>query len=119
MTEQEILNELEQNTGTQDYYKIPFSDYVYTDGINDLINKCSCYWLISDTAILLSNKTALQKPFLILNIKVNSDKTAIITLKEDSDLKPIYEKVYSYTDFNLKEYEFYIIDKVFLLKSEY
>jgi len=120
MEEQKILNELSQNTGTEHYYKIPLTDgYVYTDGVRNLLLSCGCYWLISDIGIELSFNKKIQKPFLILGIKVNDDKSAVITLKEDSDLKPIYEKEIPYTDFPLREYEFYIIDKVMLLKGEY
>jgi len=114
----ELLKSLESYTGTEQYTKIPFSDYVYTDGIKALIDLCGCSWLISDFGILLSHKKQYEKPFLILNIKVKDDK-AVITLKEDTDEKPIYTKKISYTDFPLKEYEFYIIDKVMLLKGEY
>lgn len=117
--EKQILEELGNNRGCLERFKIPFSDYIYTSGINDLINKCGCYWLISDTGILLSHKPKLQRDFLILSIKVNEDKTAIITLKEDTGLKPIHTQKLSYSDFPLKEYEFYIINKVFLLKDEY
>jgi len=117
--EEEILKELRGYTGTEHYYKIPFSNYIYTDGINALINKCDCHWLIDDYGILLHNKKDLQKPFILLEIKVNSDKTAIITLKEDSNLKPFYTQKLKYTTFPLKEYSFYICDNVFLLKSEY
>ena len=116
--ESPIITELKGFTGTENYFKIPFSDYVYTDGIKALIDLCGCSWLISDIGILLSHKKQLEKPFLILNIKVKDDK-AVITLKEDTDEKPIYTKKISYTDFPLKEYEFYIIDKVMLLKGEY
>ena len=114
----EPLKSLESYTGTEQYFKIPFSDYVYTDGIKALIDLSSCYWLVSDTGILLSHKKQYERDFLILNIKVKDNK-AVITLKEDTDEKPIYTKQINYTDFPLKEYEFYIINKTFLLKSEY
>lgn len=115
------LEELEQYTGTENYFKIPFSDFVYTDGINHLINKCGCWWLISDLGIelnVINNKSKIPN-FLIVSLKVNEDKTAVIEIKEDTDKKPIYTKKLNYTDFLLNEYEFYLIDKVFLLKSEY
>jgi len=117
--QQEIINNLKENTGTQQYFKIPFSKIVYTDGINNLINTCGCWWLISDLGIEISNNSKLQKPFLIVSLKVNEDNTAELTLKEDYNLKPIYSKKYDYTDFPLTSYEFYLIDNVFLLKSEY
>lgn len=113
-----ILNSLVQNIGSTQYVKIPFSNCVFTDGINDLINKCGCWWLISDLGIEVSHKERLQKPFLIVTIKVKDNK-AIVTLKEDINEKPILIKKYDYTDFPLSEYEFYICDNVFLLKGEY
>ncbi|MCH7851005.1 MAG: hypothetical protein IH845_05165 [Nanoarchaeota archaeon] len=117
-TQEQILSELNKNTCSEQYHKIPFSNIVYTDGINDLINKCSCWWLISDTAIIISATPKLQKDFLLLTIEVK-DKKGIVTLKEDSNEKPIYEKQYDYTDFPLSKFEFYITDNVILLKSEY
>lgn len=118
-TEQEqILTELKDFSGTEHYYNIPLSVYKHTDGINHLIEVCGCWWLISDTAIYLSDIRDLPD-FLILTIKVNPDKSAEVTLKEDTDLKPIYKKIYDYTDFPLSEYEFYVINGVFLLKGEY
>lgn len=119
-TEQDILTELKDFTGTENYYKIPLSKYLHTDGINHLIKTCKCWWLISDTAIYLSELKEQIPDFLILDIKVNPDNmSAEVTLKEDTDLKPIYKKKYGYTDFPLTEFEFYIINEVFLLKSEY
>ena len=118
-TEQEIKNELSQNTGTTQHFQIPFSHYVYTDGVENLIRLCKCWWLISDLGIEINTKKELQKPFLLLKIEVNNKKEGIVTLREDSNKKPIFEKKYNYTDFPLKEYEIYICDNVFLLKSEY
>ena len=117
--EKQILNELSLNTGTEQYFKIPFSSFVYTDGINNLIEKCKCWWLISDIGILLQCEKKYNKDFLILTIEVNKDKSAVITLKEDTNEKPIYTKKLDYTDFCLSKYEFFIINKVMLLKSEY
>jgi len=118
INEQDILNELKDFTGTENYFKIPLSHYNHTDGINELIKTCGCWWLISDTAIYLSNIKE-KYDFLVLSIKVNPDKSAVVSLKEDMDLKPVYSKKYDYTDFPLNEFEFYIINEVFLLKSEY
>lgn len=117
-TEQEILKELNLFNGSENYFKIPFSDCVYTDGVRELIKSCGCWWLVNDLGILLKFNP-IDKPFLIVGIKVNEDKTALITLKEDTDEIPVYEKLINYTDFPLKEFEFYLIDKVFLLKGEY
>ncbi len=114
-----LIKELNKYHGTEHYYKIPFSKCLYTDGINALIDNCKCWWLISDLGIEVTARKELQVPFLVVTIKVNDDKTALITMKEDTNLKPIYKKKLTYTDFPLKEYEFYLIDNIFLLKGEY
>lgn len=119
MNQTQIIEELNHFYGTEHYYKIPFSKVVYTDGIEGFIRLCKCWWLISDLGIQYSARTDIHKSFLIVRIKVNEDKSCIIDLREDSDLEPIFTKDYDYTDFPLKEYEFYLIDNVFLLKGEY
>jgi hypothetical protein len=127
MTEQEIIeqnvnNTLSQYIGTEQYYPIPLSSFKYTDGVECLIRLCGCYWLISDTAIFMSSeegKDLKEKEFLILTIKVNEDKSCDVSLKEDTDTPILYHKKYGYTNFPLREFEFYIINEVMLLKNEY
>jgi|TARA_R100000789_G_scaffold86159_1_gene82210 hypothetical protein len=117
--QQEIINELKNNIGTEHYYKIPFSSLVYTDGINNLINKCGSYWLFSDLGIELNNNNIINKDFLIVTIEVKNKK-GLITIKEDTNKPIIFKKEYPFLpDFPLNKYEFYLINKVFLLKSEY
>lgn len=120
--EQNISRALSQYTGTEQYYPIPLSSFKYTDGIECLIRLCGCYWLISDTAIFMSSeesKDLREKEFLILTIKVNENKSCEVSLKEDTNTPILYHKKYDYTDFPLKEFEFYIINGVMLLKNEY
>ena len=118
--QEKIKQELKQNHGTTQYHKIPFSHLVYTDGINDLIEKCKCWWLISDLGIEIAHDEKLQKPFLVVKVEVDTDKQkGRIILKEDTDEKPIYIKELNYTDFPLSDFEFWISNEVFLLKSEY
>lgn len=119
MQEENISNDLAGYTGTEHYYKIPFSKVVYTDGIKGLIEKCKCWWLINDLGIEYSAKEELKRDFLVVTLKVNEDKSAILTLKEDTNEKPIFTKEYDWTDFPLKEFEFYLINNIFLLKNEY
>jgi len=122
--ETEILNHLANFNGTENYFKIPFSSWVYTDGIQSLIQKCKCHWLISDMGIELDLNPRLKAKikdinFLILRIEVSEDNTALLTLREDSNEPTIWKKKLDYTNFPLRDYEFYLIDKVMLLKGEY
>ena len=117
INQNEILSQLNYFSGSENWYKIPLSVYNYTDGIKSLIDNCRCYWLVSDLAIELTIKK-INKPFILVRIEIKDNK-ALITLREDSNLKPFLTKRYTYTDFPLSEYEFYIEGNTFLLKGEH
>ena len=112
-----LEEDLGQFTGTTQYHRSTFGRLNLTDGVHYLREKANCYWLID---IIESYQPELKKAgFQIWGIKVNEDKTATVSCKEDSDKKPIVTQELEYTDFPLKDFELYCIDGVVLLKSEY
>ena len=125
--EQKILNTLSGFTGTENYHKFNFGNNVLTDGMNEFRKLCKCDWLLTDIdAYFITNKKNISKGdnlFWIGSIKVDGEKKAVMTIKEDDGIKPIITQKYSYTDFPLKSFEFYIVKQgefwVYLLKSEY
>jgi len=58
-------------------------------------------------------------PFQVWQIKVREDKSALVTMVEDTGQPVKVKQEIPYTDFGLKEFEFYFVDDVMLLKSEY
>lgn len=125
--EHEILSTLKYFTGTEHYYKFNFGNNVLTDGVKEFCKLCECDWLLTDIdAYFLTNHKNISNSdnlFWIASLKVNEDKTAVITIKEDTNIKPIITQKIPYTTFPLKDFEFYIIKQgdywVYLLKSEY
>ena len=129
--QQEIINELNNFTGTSQYHQ---ASYLYnlnlTDGINHLRNKLNCFWLI-DIVGSIQNETKIidNQSFIIHKIKVNQDKSFVFKSYKDYDVKLteqendlkylLYEQKAEFTDFKLNDFEFYQIDNVLLLKSEY
>jgi len=112
-----LEEELNEFTGTTQYHRSTFGSLNVTDGVHYLREKANCYWFID---IIESYQPKLKDvPFQIWGINVKDDKTALVYCKEDSDRKPIVTQKLEYTDFPLKEFELYCIDKVVLLKSEY
>lgn len=112
---EQIMQELNQFTGTTQYYK--YFSLKLTDGIKHFAEKLGAFWLID---IVLSYQHELKKiPFQLWEIEVNQDKSASVTVREDSDTKPLAEQKVQYTDFPLDNYSFYVIDGVVLLRSEY
>ena len=115
--EEKILSEFEQFTGTTKYYRSTFGRLLLTEGIHYMRERLNCYWLID---IVESYQPQLKdKRFQLWSIQVNKDKSALVEMREDSGLEPLVKQALQYTDFKLKQYEFFCIDRVVLLKSEY
>ena len=111
-----VVLDLEQFTGTEKYYK-HFGGVVYTDGIKYLAEQAGCYWLID---LVASYQPKLKNAgFQLWQIQVAPDNSAVVTCREDSDLPEIVKQAIPYTDFPLKTFEWYFIDGVMLLQSEY
>ena len=107
---------LSQFTGTEHWHR-HMCNTSYTDGIKYLADEAKAYWLLDVVASYqLKHK---DKPFQIWKLTVNKDKTAVVTMKEDSNKPVLVEQKIEYTDFPLDEIEFYCIDGIMLLKSEY
>lgn len=112
-----LLDNLKQFTGTEQYHRITLGKLVVTDGIKYLVDKAQCHWLMD---IVESYQHKLKEvPFQIWCLKVNEDDSAVVTCKEDSDQPNLVKQEIGYTDFPLDEIEFYCIDGVILLKTEY
>ncbi|GAH47828.1 unnamed protein product [marine sediment metagenome] len=110
---------LDQFTGTEHHYKHS-TGLRYTDGIKYLADKTNCYWFIDVIASYQGQLVVdADFPFQIWKIKVNEDKSALVTMREDTDNPVIIRQKVGYTDFPLAEIEVYCINNVILLKSEY
>ena len=67
-----------------------------------------------------SYQTFLAKaPFQVWSIDKKPNDSAIVEAREDTDLEALVSQNISYTDFPLQQYEWYCIDGIVLLKSEY
>ena len=108
--------ELRQFTGTQNYYR-DFTGLLYTDGIQHLAEQAGAYWLID---LVGSYQPRLRDaPFQAWSIAVNDDRTGQVTMVEDDGEPNRVTQDIPYTDFPLRDFSFYCIDGVMLLKSEY
>ncbi len=115
-TSRGLEEELRQFTGTQDYFK-NFPRLLYTDGIQHLAERAACYWLIGLVASY--QPRLLDTPFQIWEVEVNKDKSALVTMAEDDGEPVKVIETIPLTDFPLKNFSFYTIDGVMLLRSEY
>jgi len=114
---EQLHKELFQFIGTENWYKHGSGLLHYTDGIKYLADKAGAYWLID---LVASYQHKLKHvPFQLWHIHVNDDDTAIVTIREDIGLKPLVTQKIKFTDFPMRDFEFYVSNGVLMLKGEY
>jgi len=112
-----LIEELNQFTGTENYYKHWLGQIVYTDGVKYLVDKAGAYWLID--VIASYQPTIKNVPFQVWVLKVNADKSAEATMYADADKPVLVKQAIKYTTFPLDEIKLWLIDGVLILPSEY
>jgi hypothetical protein len=112
-----LIEELNQFTGTENYYKHWLGKIVYTDGVKYLADKADAYWLID--LIASYQPTIKNVPFQIWVLKVNADKSAEITMHADTNEPILVKQSIKQTAFPLDEIKLWLIDSVLILPSEY
>ena len=106
-------HDLCQFTGTEHYYK-HWLGINYTDGVKFMAERGKAYWLIDAIA-----SYRRKEPFQVWTLEVAEDKTAVLRMREDTDKPALVKQEIPFTDFPLRKIEFYLIDGVLILPSEY
>ena len=125
MKSEQILDELRNFTGTENYHRFSIlTPMVLTDGMKFLCDSCESYWLMDIVAsVQQESKIIKNQNFIVWRIKLNDDdKGFVVSAYRDSPFNKenlLYEQVGGFTDFPLKEFEFYQCDNVILLTGEY
>lgn len=113
---QEKLNAaLRQFSGTEMYYP-HFTGTTYTDGVRYLAREAKAYWLI-DLAMSYAVTMCRKVPSIVIELKVNDDRTAVATISNGSG-NTLHTQKIEYTDFPLPEIKLYFKDGVLFLPSE-
>ena len=111
-----LEEDLRHFTGSERCYR-NFTGLRYTDGVHYLAENAGAYWLID---LVGSYQHKLRKvPFQVWQLTVNNDHTALVTMREDDGEPTKVRQELDYTDFPLRSFEWYCVDRVMLLKSEY
>ena len=111
--------ELANFIGTENYFKHSIGNFNYTDGIKFLAEQAQCYWLVDLVGSYQHLKKVKDAPFQLWELTVNEDNSAVVTMKEDSDMPVIIKQEIPFTDFPLAHIKLYLTDNVLLLPSEY
>ena len=109
--------------GPSQWYRHPFGRLVYTDGIHFLVENGAA-WLLDVVASYQSAKLDQQtEGFQLWILKVNADRSCVVTCQADSNTPNLVEQKIPYTDFPLDEIKLYVEgegkDRVCLLPQEH
>lgn len=121
-TKEEILNDLNQFTGSELYYIYSplFPNVRLTEGAHYLANECNAYWLMD----MIASYLPVKDSFAIATLAVAADRTAAFTLCDDLPPKVVHaSQDVPYTNFPLDEIKLYVQYDgerwIILLPSEY
>lgn len=121
LTELDVKNELAMYYGTEHYYN--FDGLLVTDGIKRFCELCKCFWTITDFISLKLYPIAKKQDdtFSIVEFKVDDNHIVNFRAFHDTDMPNYWvdkQKDYVHS-IPIGTYQFYLIDNVLLLKSEY
>jgi len=129
MTNEASINEkcravndyIAQTTGTENYYKHPFSKIVYSDGVKFVADTCGAHWLID---IILSWQTSPKvkvQEFQVWSLdRAGVASSKFIAICEDGNGHVVTRQEIDYTDFPaaLLPIKFYVENGVLYLPAE-
>ena len=97
--------------------------FKYTDGVKYVADQAGAHWLIDaigsyQPSSKLRSNPRLQE-FQLWELKVDLEaKTAVLTLREDTDAKPTVTQKIEYTNFPLPSLKLYLENGLLLLPCE-
>jgi len=121
LSPEEIKARLDQNIGTSQWYRHT-STILYTDGVQEMAELCEAYWLIDAICFNIIGKRRLRSESFIncvLTVTENEESRSAELKFDDGNDYFLYKQDIPATDFPLKEIQFFFINNVLLLPSEY
>lgn len=104
-------HDLRNFIGTNNYFRHSlFRSLIFTDGIHYLMENGAA-WLVDVVGSHQINpvlKRGKLADFQLWELKVNPDKTAVVTCRADSGVKPAITQRIEYTDFPMEEIKLYV-----------
>ena len=99
-----IIGNMAHAIGTSQYIKHNMNrNLVFTDGVNQLRQDADAFWLVDAIASYCQ-----KEEFQVWELTVNADKSAFLTMKEDSGCPCIVEQEIPYTDFPIESIKFWV-----------
>ncbi|PPC99614.1 MAG: hypothetical protein CTY35_03495 [Methylotenera sp.] len=111
-----LQEDLKQFTGTEHWHPFWLGTMHYTDGVKHFANTAGAYWFLDIVGTEVAELQA-DNPFISVELTVKDMKANIKAT--DGNGNTLWTRYIEFTDCPDGVYSFYLIDKVFLLTSEY
>ena len=111
--------DLDQFTGTENWYQHWLGKCTYTDGVKFLAEQAGAFWLIDEVAINQTRPKVRAEEFQVWILTTDLEKRKAVLQCEDGNDNVVFTKQIEFTDFPLSEIKLYCTDGVILLPSEY
>lgn len=129
MDSEQLEHDLEMFTGTQKWFRHWTKQLLFTEGIRYLAEQASAFWLVDAIASYQIEDKVQKCPAQFWDLEVNQDdKTAVLTMREDSNMPIVVKQEIHYTDFPLEHQKLWLFvnkdeegkdQRVLILPSEY
>jgi hypothetical protein len=113
-----VNDELLIYRGGGQLYKHSFPDSLFTEGVRELAERYSCFWLIDAVLSHQTDKKVRIQPFQLWILKRFTDRKFIL-ICEDGNGNKITEQFIPFSDFAGDIVKLYFTDNTVLLPSEY
>ena len=115
---EKLLAGLDGFHGTERWFRHWTRRFTYTEGIKYLADEAGAYWLIDVIASWSRNEELQKEPFVVWELKVQSDRTASLAAGDGND-RTLMTQTIPLTDFPLEGITLYLTDGVLLLPGEF
>jgi hypothetical protein len=115
----DLLNDIGQFTGTENWYRTILPSVLYTDGAKYMADQCQAYWLLDDIAIYQTEPSVKKEEFQVWTLLTDLEKHSAVLTCEDGNKHVVFAKNLEMTTFPVEKMVLWYINQVILLPSEY
>ena len=125
MTQQSDLREsdLAQFCGSAEFFQHWTRRLIYTEGVRYVAERGGAYWLIDAVSSYQPDKRITSRQdlvdFQLWELAVAEDRSAVLTMRGDSDQPAVITQEITFTDFPLEHIKLYVSGGTLMLPSEY
>ena len=118
-----LESDLTQFCGSSEFFQHWTKRLVYTEGVQYMAERGGAYWLIDAVASYQPDQRITSRQdlvdFQLWQLAVAQDKSAVLTMRGDSDQPAVITQEIPFTDFPLERIKLYVSGGTLMLPSEY